>query len=109
MPADLNFIDVILPVPVQNFFTYELKPDQVQFIKPGCRVIVQFGKRKIYTALVKAIHNNPPADYEVKEVISVLDEKPVVNEIQLKFWDWIADYYMCAIGDGYPARAGRSR
>lgn len=67
------------------------------------RVAVSFGKSKIYTALVYKIHNNEPILYEAKEIHQILDEFPIVNKIQLKHWQWIAEYYMCALGDVYRA------
>ncbi len=65
------------------------------------RLAVPFGKSKIYTALVIDIHNNQPTLYEAKEIHQILDDKPIVNEIQIAHWQWIATYYMCAIGDVY--------
>jgi len=67
------------------------------------RVAVSFGKSKIFTALVYKIHNNEPTLYEAKEIHQILDEFPIVNKIQLKHWQWIAEYYMCALGDVYRA------
>jgi primosomal protein N' (replication factor Y) len=67
------------------------------------RVAVSFGKSKIYTALVYKIHNNESKLYEAKEIHQILDEFPIVNKIQLKHWQWIAEYYMCALGDVYRA------
>lgn len=67
------------------------------------RVAVSFGKSKIYTALVFNIHQNEPTLYEAKEIHQILDETPIVNPSQLKHWQWIADYYMCALGDVYRA------
>ncbi len=67
------------------------------------RVAVSFGKSKIYTALVFKIHQNAPTLYEAKEIHQILDEVPVVNEFQLEHWSWIANYYMCALGDVYRA------
>jgi primosomal protein N' (replication factor Y) len=99
----LLFADVILPLPVNNIFTYKVSKEQSRNIWPGIRVTVQFGKRKIYTALVRSVHNIKPAGYEVKNILSVLDDIPLVNEIQLKFWEWIAEYYMCSIGEVFKA------
>src|SRR6218665_3309908 len=65
------------------------------------RIAVPFGKSKIYTALVIDLHQNPPTLYEAKEIEQILDEKPIVNELQIHHWFWIASYYMCAIGDVY--------
>lgn len=67
------------------------------------RVAVEFGKSKVYTALVYSIHETAPEGYEAKEIHQILDEVPVVNELQLKHWEWIASYYMCSLGDVYRA------
>ena len=63
------------------------------------RVAVPFGKSKIYTALVFEIHNTAPTVYEAKEIDQILDDQPIVTNIQLKFWHWLAQYYMCSIGE----------
>jgi len=67
------------------------------------RVAVEFGKSKIYTALVYNIHETPPVGYEAKDIHQILDESPIVNEIQLKHWEWIASYYLCSLGDVFRA------
>ena len=67
------------------------------------RVAVPFGKSKIYTALVFAVHQTPPDLYEAKDIHQILDEYPIVNEQQLKHWEWIAGYYMCSLGDVFRA------
>jgi len=94
-----NFINVILPIPLEKLFTYKVTQEQADFLKPGMRVAVPFGKSKIYTALVHSAHNTAPEVYEAKEIHQILDETPIVNEIQLKHWQWIADYYMCTLGE----------
>lgn len=99
----IYFIDVILPIPIQKTFTYSINEEEYNFLKEGMRVAVSFGKSKIYTALVYKIHNNEPTLYEAKEIHQILDEFPIVNKIQLKHWQWIAEYYMCALGDVYRA------
>jgi len=93
------FADVILPLPLPGFFTYRVPYELNDSVKKGARVVVQFGKKKIYTALVYHIHQNVPKDYQPKYILSVLDEFPVVNETQYKFWDWISKYYMCRPGE----------
>ncbi len=96
----MNFyINVILPLPLEKQFTYEVTPDEAEFLKPGMRVAVPFGKTKIYTGIVAGIHQNTPQKYEAKPIEQILDESPVVTKHQLKFWDWIARYYMCAEGE----------
>ncbi|HOY32495.1 MAG TPA: primosomal protein N' [Bacteroidales bacterium] len=93
------FADVILPLPLPGFFTYRVPYELNNAIKQGVRVVVQFGKKKIYTALVYRIHENVPLDYQAKYILSVLDDFPVVNALQYSFWDWISKYYMCRPGE----------
>ena len=93
------FIDVILPIPLEKHFTYQVSEAEYQFLKPGIRVAVPFGKSKIYTALVYKKHHNHPQIYEAKEIHQILDETSVVTSIQLKHWEWIAKYYMCTMGE----------
>ncbi|WP_194768356.1 primosomal protein N' [Tamlana sp. I1] len=95
----LYFIDVIIPIPLKKLFTYTVTAAEAEFLKPGMRVAVPFGKSKIYTGVVFSIHNEAPVAYEAKDIQQILDEKPVVNDLQLKFWQWIASYYMCTLGD----------
>jgi len=94
-----SFIDVILPIPLEKLFTYQVTEAEADFLKVGMRVSVPFGKSKIYTAIVFQKHNNPPQIYEAKDIHQILDEAPIVTSIQLKHWDWIAKYYMCTIGE----------
>ena len=93
------FLDVILPIPLQKAFTYHITQAEAQFLRPGMRVAVPFGKSKIYTALAYKIHSNPPIAYEAKTIHQILDDKPVVMDLQLKHWEWIANYYMCSVGE----------
>ncbi|WP_067145714.1 replication restart helicase PriA [Pseudotamlana agarivorans] len=95
----IDFIDVIIPIPLKKLFTYTVTPAEAEFLKPGMRVAVPFGKSKIYTGLVFSVHKNEPAAYEAKDIQQILDDKPIVNAQQLKFWQWIASYYMCTLGD----------
>ena len=94
-----NFIDVILPIPLQKAFTYHITKAESEFLKIGMRVAVPFGKNKIYTALVYKIHQNPPTGYEAKTIHQILDENPIITISQLKHWEWIANYYMCSLGE----------
>ena len=93
------FIDVVLPIPLEKLFTYRISEQESDFLKRGMRVAVPFGKSKIYTALVYKIHHKSPEVYEPKEIHQILDETPIVTEIQLKHWEWIANYYMCTLGE----------
>ena len=94
-----HFINVILPIPLEKLFTYSISPAEAAFLKPGMRVAVPFGKSKIYTALVHEVGVPAPTVYEAKEIHQILDEYPIVHEIQLKHWQWIASYYMSTIGE----------
>jgi primosomal protein N' (replication factor Y) len=93
------FIEVILPLSLAKNYLYRIPYHLNDEIAVGKRVIVQFGKSKIYTALIKNIITTAPAVYEAKYIIDVVDQSPVVNPMQLKFWDWMADYYVCNEGE----------
>jgi primosomal protein N' (replication factor Y) len=95
------FAEIILPLSLAKTFTYRVSEAEYHFIKKGMRIAVPFGKNKIYTGLVLELHQNEPELYEAKEIQQILDDKPVVTEIQLVHWQWMAGYYMCAIGDVY--------
>ena len=98
------FVDVILPLPLAGSFTYRLPESWADEVQTGSRVVVQFGAKRYYTAIVLRKHGEEPqGDYEIKEVTEVLDASPIVQPIQLKLWQWITDYYMCSIGDVYKA------
>lgn len=97
----MYFIEVILPLSLAKTFTYSVSEAEFHYIQKGMRVAVPFGKSKIYTALVIELHQNKPILYDAKEIHQILDEKPIVNEIQIAHWQWISTYYMCAIGDVY--------
>ena len=95
----MYFIDVILPIPLKQSFTYSVNRDEAHFLRPGMRVAVPFGKSKIYTGIVYQIHENDPPAYETKSIDQILDEVPIVTHTQLKHWKWIANYYMCTLGE----------
>jgi len=91
----MYYIDVILPLPVKGVFTY-CSNDMLII---GQRVVVQFGARKLYTAVVCRVHQNCPTNYNPKDILSIIDEAPIVNQKQLDLWFWISEYYMCNVGD----------
>ncbi len=95
----LRFLEVILPVPLPGTFTYSFSESAFPNPEIGSRVIVQFGKRKIYTGIIAAIHDEAPNSYEPKEIMDLVDEVPIVTHTQLQFFDWISRYYMCTIGE----------
>ena len=92
------YVEVVLPLPLKGTFTYRV-PYQFNEIKIGQRVVVQFGIRKVYTAIVIEIHNQKPDNYKIKDIISIFNEDVLVSSEQLIFWKWISNYYMSNIGD----------
>lgn len=98
-----KFVDVILPLPLRGYFTYSLPEEMAEEMQIGCRVVVPFGRKKYYTAIVRNIHYSAPTEYEVKEVSALLDEHPILLPRQFKLWEWLADYYLCTQGDVYKA------
>jgi primosomal protein N' (replication factor Y) len=93
------FIEVILPLAISKTYTYRVPQELTDDIAIGKRVIVQFGRSKIYTAIICLITETPPALYEAKYIIDVLDSEPIVNNYQLKLWHWMSDYYLCHLGE----------
>ena len=94
-----RFADIILPLAVRGRFTYRIPDNILEKIKPGVRVTVQFGGNKLYSGIVCHIHDKPPAVKNVRTVIDILDAVPVINEVQLKLWLWISEYYLCSEGE----------
>ncbi|MCB0514178.1 MAG: primosomal protein N', partial [Bacteroidetes bacterium] len=92
------YVEIVLPLALPNLYTYGVPQDLEQELGIGKRVEIQFGKHKIYSALICKIHQNPPKDYQAKPILSVLDEEPIITEKQLQFWEWMASYYMCTLG-----------
>ena len=97
----MNYADVILPVPLMGLFTYSVPEGMA--VGVGMRVLVTFGRSKKYMGIVASLHNNKPEGYEVKPIIQLMDAEPIVTDNQLKLWQWIADYYMSPIGEVYKA------
>lgn len=98
-----QYIDVILPLPLSATFTYSLPAEMEGAVQVGCRVVVPFGRKKFYTAIVHSLHDQKPTGYEVKEVMALLDPRPLLLPLQFRLWQWIADYYLCTQGDVYKA------
>lgn len=92
------YVDVILPLPIRQLYSYQINETQADYLQQGMRVVVPFGKSKVYTAIVVQIHNQTPA-YPTKEIDHILDEKPIITNLQLTIYEWISNYYMCSIGE----------
>jgi len=99
----MTYAEVLLPLPLTTTFTYSVPDGLAPGCRPGFRVIVPFGRKKFYTAIVVALTHIPPQGYEVKPVAMTLDTSPILRHPQLKFWEWIADYYLCSTGEVYKA------
>ncbi|MBD5195750.1 MAG: primosomal protein N' [Bacteroidales bacterium] len=94
--------EIILPLPIYGTFSYLIPPEMETEIQIGSRVMVQFGRKKYYTGIVERIHRETPP-YEVKPLMAILDGSPAVRYPQLRFWNWISEYYLCTVGDVYKA------
>ncbi len=94
-----HYVDVLLPLPVEEPFTYRVPEKWASEAKIGKRVIIQFGGKKFYSAVVTAIHSKKPGNFTVKDIQSVLDDAPVVYPENIKLWKWIAEYYCCTLGE----------
>ena len=99
----MRYADVVLPLPLEGFFTYSIPESFLQEGLVGCRVVVPFGKTKTYVALVVRIHDTTPKGYKVKPLKQRIDQSPIVNALQLNLWTWISSYYLSAMGDIYKA------
>lgn len=95
----MKYVDVILPLPLPGAFTYIVPDEMEPYARVGMRVVVPFGKQKMYTAIIVMVHTLKPEIYEPKEIISFLDNSPIIRRPQLQFWEWIAEYYMANPGD----------
>jgi len=97
----LQYAQIILPLNLKGSFTYTVPEELVPQIQKGMRVLVPFRGKKIYTGIVFELHQNQPEGFLAKDIISILDEQPIVPEAQLKFWSWLSDYYLCGLGEIY--------
>lgn len=93
------YADVILPLALPELFTYEVPFELHGSIVAGQRVVVQFGKQRVYAALVYRLHNSAPLNYQTKDILEVIDELPVITQKQFDLWQWMADYYLCHLGE----------
>lgn len=98
MSSQITYVDVILPLALPQAYTYAVPIDLVPFVKIGQRVIVQFGKNRFYSAIIKRIHHSKPV-VDAKLIETLAEEEAIVTETQLKFWKWMSEYYMCTEGE----------
>ena len=99
----MKYADLLLPVPLEGFFTYAVPERLREQIAFGMRVLVNFGPKKTYVGIVVRIHDEEPKGYNTKEIIDIADKQPMLLDKQLQLWQWIAEYYLAPIGDIYKA------
>ena len=99
----MKYVDVILPLPLAATFTYSVPDEWSDRVRIGMRVVVPFGKKKMYTAIIYLIHSITPSVYEAKEILFLMDDAPIMRFPQMKFWDWVSSYYQACLGDVYQA------
>lgn len=99
----MTYAEVLLPLPLTTTFTYAVPDEIAEGCRPGYRVIVPFGRKKFYTGIVISLSPIPPKGYEVKPIAQTLDNAPIIRHPQLKFWEWISEYYLCSTGEVYKA------
>mgnify|MGYP001611408355 FL=1 len=97
----MNFAQIILPLNLKGTFTYKVPDELIENLKIGMRILVSFRGKKIYTGIVAEIHQNDPETFVPKEIISILDDSPILPLEQISFWSWISEYYMCNLGEIY--------
>ena len=98
-----KYVDVIVPLPIASQYTYSLPTEWEESVQEGCRVVVSFGRKKFYTGIVTKVHYAAPDGYETKDIEEVLDTSPILLPRQFQFWEWLASYYLCTLGDVYKA------
>jgi len=97
----LHYAQIILPLNLKGSFTYKVPDELLNEIQLGMRVLVQFGGKKIYTGIVWDLHQNEPETFVPKDIINILDQKPILPIQQIEFWNWLSDYYLCNLGEIY--------
>ncbi|NVO08708.1 MAG: primosomal protein N' [Bacteroidales bacterium] len=98
MPSKI-FADVILPLALSRSYTYSVPEEFEGMVVSGKRVVVQFGKKKLYSAIVHVVHDRVPEKYQTKDILQVIDDEPLVVTSQIRFWEWMSEYYMCTLGE----------
>lgn len=97
----MQYAQIVLPLNLKGSFTYKVPEELMSEIQPGMRVLVPFGGKKIYTGIVFELHDNAPENFVAKEIISMLDDQPILPQEQIDFWNWLSEYYLCSLGEIY--------
>ncbi len=94
------YAEIIVPLHLGKTLTWLVPPEWQQEAKPGCRAQVQLKKGRHYAGIIKSISNEPPpGNFDIKPILSIIDESPILHQEQLKLWQWMAEYYCCSEGD----------
>jgi primosomal protein N' (replication factor Y) len=93
------FADIILPLAISESYTYRIPDEMIGKLSVGMRIVAPLGQRKLYTGIIKNIHNEKPAADTIKEIEDIIDNEIIIRESQFKLWDWLSDYYMCSLGE----------
>ena len=99
MERTTYFVDVLLPLPLPGLFTYRIPHEFNDYLSFGIRVVVPFGKNKLYSGIIIKVHTDAPTKLNVKYILEVIDQYPVISERQFQLWKWISEYYMCHLGE----------
>lgn len=98
-----TYAQILVPLPLNATFTYRVPPEMAGRVAVGHRVIVPFGRKRFYTGIVESLTPRAPEGFEIRDIALALDARPIVRHPQLKMWNWMAEYYLCAPGDVYKA------
>ncbi len=99
MKSTVRYAEIILPLALEGTLTYQVPAEMQDIVRTGMRVVVPLGKKKLYSGIVLELHQVTPEHFNPRAILSVLDDAPLVNDVQLQFWNWIARYYMCSPGE----------
>src|SRR5450631_3315106 len=94
-----HFADIILPFAVRGRFTYSVPEELSEDVRPGVMVTVPFGGRNLYSGIVCTLHDKSPDVKNIKSILKVNSKIPLINELQLRLWLWISEYYLCTEGE----------
>ena len=90
--------DIILPLAISDVYTYNI-PETIQYPQIGSRVLVPIGRKSIIGIIYRRHEGELAPNIKVRDIIQVIDEQPIVTSKQLQLWDWLAQYYMCTLGE----------
>ncbi len=99
MGRKTRFADILLPLPLKGYFTYRVPFHLNDEVRAGQRVVVPFGKNRVYSGLVRRVHEKPPAGFQARYIHELLDSEAIITDTQFRFWEWIAGYYLCTVGE----------